>query len=1027
MSRFRVHELAKELNMSNKDLIDRLVKLGIQVKNHMSTLTDSAVQKIRQQFAEPKPEKVEETRVNRTVIRRRKRADEELGAESPDLALEPEAAEPEFDAPVEPVEPVEPPEAPVMVEPAGAEAPAMAETPVRAELHAEAEVPVKAPEPVKISERLRTGEPARIIAPAPKAPVETKKPASVAEPAPSVPKAGVKAPAVESPPEEEKPAIQPSAAAVHEMESVPVSEAPHLIPPSEEPKPPKPVAETTPVGEMKRKVAEETEPETVRLPVESVPEPAVSPQAVEPVEPASAEATEEEGEAGEETEEGKDKPKKAKKRRRKKARKDEPARIIKLPEVIIPEEVEEEPDHIEEIASTIKVKTEDTETKKRRTRAEEAAAREAERKKRGGAPAAPRKEVFEREHLYSKKELAAQADRGRGRDRDRGAGLRGMPEPEAPAKIGRRKIKIDEAISVANLAKEMGVKAPEVIKKLLLLGVTANINQALDIDTAGVVAAEFSFEVEKVGFEEEEILHSQEDRVEDMTSRPPVITVMGHVDHGKTSLLDAIRDTKVIEGEAGGITQHIGAYDVKLPNGNVVFLDTPGHEAFTSMRARGAKVTDIVILVVAADDGVMQQTVEAINHAKAAQVPIIVAINKVDKPNANVDRVKRELAEHALLPEEWGGNTTMVEISAKKRMGIEDLLEMVLLQAELLELRANPKKPARGRVIEAKLDKGRGPVATILIQEGTLKAGDIYVCGTHSGRVRNMYNDRGRRLETAGPATPVEVIGLSGIPNAGDDFIVLPDEKQAKMVAEHRLLKVREKELTRTSKVTLESLFDQIQEGEVKEVKLILKTDVHGSQEAIADSLLKLSTPEVKINLIHLGTGAITESDVMLASASNAIVIGFNVRSDAKVQELADQEKVDMRYYDVIYQVLSDVKDAMVGMLEPTYEEHVTGHAEVRQTFQVPKVGVIAGCSVTDGKVDRGAKVRVIRDGVVMWDGKLSSLKRFKDDVKEVKQGFECGMGIENFNDVKIGDIFEVYEMKEVKATLLIGDEKHSA
>ena len=493
---------------------------------------------------------------------------------------------------------------------------------------------------------------------------------------------------------------------------------------------------------------------------------------------------------------------------------------------------------------------------------------------------------------------------------------------------------------------------------------------------------------------------------------------MGHVDHGKTSLLDAIRDTKVIEGEAGGITQHIGAHYVKLKHGDVVFLDTPGHEAFTSMRARGAKVTDIVILVVAADDGVMQQTIEAINHAKAANVPIIVAINKIDKPNANIDRVKRELAEQGLIPEEWGGDVAMVGISAKERVGIDELLELALLQAEIMELKASRNKPARGRVIEAKLDKGRGPVATILVQEGTLRTGDIYVCGAHSGRVRNLFNDLGQKLDKAGPSTPVEVLGFSGVPNAGDDFIVITDDRQAKLVAEHRHVKLREKELSRTTKVSLENLFDQIKEGEIKELPIILKTDVHGSQEAISDSLLKLSTQEVKINLIHNATGTITETDIMLASASKAIIIGFNVRADAKVQELAEQEHVDVRYYDIIYQLLSDIRDAMAGMLEPVYQESVLGRAEVRQTFHVPKIGTIAGCQVLDGRIERGARARVLRDQVVVNDGKINSLRRFKDDVKEVKSGFECGIGIENFNDIKVNDIIEAYELKEIKPVL---------
>ncbi len=646
----------------------------------------------------------------------------------------------------------------------------------------------------------------------------------------------------------------------------------------------------------------------------------------------------------------------------------------------------------------------------------------------GAAVPPPRKEVVEREDLYSKKELAAQADRERYRDRDRRGALQKEAARAEPAaqKVTKRPIRIDEAITVASLAKQMGIKAGEVIKKLLLLGLAANINQALDIDTATLLASDFGFEVESVGFEEEEILQVQEDRPEELKFRPPVVTVMGHVDHGKTSLLDAIRDTNVIKGEAGGITQHIGAYYVHLDRGDVVFLDTPGHEAFTSMRARGAKVTDLVILVVAADDGVMQQTIEAINHAKAAGVPIVVAINKIDKANANPDRVKRELAEQGVQAEDWGGDITMVEISAKQRVGIDELLEMVLLQAEILELKANPNKTARGRVIEAKLDKGRGPVATILIQEGTLKTGDSYVCGGQSGRVRNMFNDRGQRLDEAGPSMPVEVLGLSGVPNAGDDFVALTDEKQAKLVAEHRLMKLREKELTKTTKVTLESLFEQIQEGEIKELNLVLKTDVHGSLEAISDSLRKLSTSEVKVNLIHTATGAISESDVLLASASNAIVIGFNLRADQKVQELAEQEKVDMRYYDVIYQLLSDVRDAMEGLLEPVYQENVLGRAEVRQTFHVPKFGTIAGCYVNDGRIERNARMRVLREQVVVYDGKMGSLRRFKDDVKEVKSGFECGIGVENFNDLKVGDILEAYELKAVKATLAVEPDKQT-
>ncbi len=976
MGRMRVHELAKELNMNNKELLDRIMRLGIQAKNHMSTLTESAVLKIRQQFSENRTETVEQTRVARGIIRRRKKVSDEMeGA----VAL----------APTEEAMPLESPEA--LGE-------ATIEPPIdlRREAIPEAEPPV-APEALQIQEE------------APSAPEVILPAAELVSEAIPVP-------------------LPPEDIIEEELKQAPELQAPQ--PPAE------------PIPVVEEEAPEETPPARVSIEVETAAE--VIPGTEEPVlpafpaappaaaEPPAAEYAPEAEEGEEEEEEDKTKAKKTKKRRRKKARKEEPARIIKLPEIISEEAEPEEESEIAQLASRLNVKTEEVEgrdtARKKRTRTEDLE-REAERRRRGGGVAPPpRKEVVEREDLYSKKELAAQADRERFRDRDR----RGAPQKEAakvePAaqKITKRPIRIDEAITVANLAKQMGVKAGEVIKKLLLLGLAANINQALDIDTATLLASDFGFEVESVGFEEEEILQVQEDRPEELKPRPPVVTVMGHVDHGKTSLLDAIRDTNVIKDEAGGITQHIGAYYVHLDNGDVVFLDTPGHEAFTSMRARGAKVTDLVILVVAADDGVMQQTIEAINHARAAGVPIIVAINKIDKPNANPDRVKRELAEQGVQAEDWGGDITMVEISAKKRVGIDELLEMVLLQAEILELKANPNKTARGRVIEAKLDKGRGPVATILIQEGTLKTGDSYVCGGHFGRVRNMFNDRGQRLEEAGPSRPVEVLGLSGVPNAGDDFVALTDERQAKLVAEHRLMKLREKELTKTTKVTLESLFEQIQEGEIKELNLILKADVHGSLEAISDSLRKLSTSEVKVNLIHTATGAISESDVLLASASNAIVIGFNLRADQKVQELAEQEKVDMRYYDVIYQLLTDIRDAMEGLLEPVYQENVLGRAEVRQTFHVPKFGTIAGSYVNDGRVERNAKIRVLREQVVVYDGKVGSLRRFKEDVKEVKAGFECGIGVENFNDIKVGDILEAYELKAVKATLAVEPEKQT-
>jgi len=583
------------------------------------------------------------------------------------------------------------------------------------------------------------------------------------------------------------------------------------------------------------------------------------------------------------------------------------------------------------------------------------------------------------------------------------------------AKAIKRRIKIDEAIILSDLAKRMGIKANEIIKNLMAMGVMATVNQLLDFDTATLVASEFNYEVERATFEEETLLKQKKDDPKKLTERPPVVTIMGHVDHGKTSLLDVIRKTRITESEAGGITQHIGAYHVSTDKGQIAFLDTPGHEAFTAMRARGARVTDIVVLVVAADDGVMPQTIEAINHAKVANVPIIVAINKIDKANADPERVQRELSENGLTPEDWGGDTIFVSVSAKQNQGIDELLEMILLQAEVLELKANPDKLAFGHVVEAKIDSGRGAVATVLVRDGTLHTGDPVVCGVHFGKIRAMLNDRGLPVESAGPSIPVEVLGLSGVPMAGDELIALADEKDAKQVGTHRLQKQRTKELAQTSRLSLDSLYEQMQHGEVKELNLIIKADVHGSIEALVDSLTKLSNEEVNVNVIHSATGTIAESDIPLATVSNAIIIGFNVRPSTKVQALAADQQVDMRFYNVIYDVIKDVKDAMAGMMESTYEERILGAAEVREVFQIPKVGAIAGCYVTDGKIERGQLLRVVRDGVVFYDGKNSSLRRFKDDVKEVQAGYECGIGIENFNDIKIGDVLECYYLEEIK------------
>ncbi len=591
--------------------------------------------------------------------------------------------------------------------------------------------------------------------------------------------------------------------------------------------------------------------------------------------------------------------------------------------------------------------------------------------------------------------------------------------PPAEMKASKKRFKVYDFITVGDLALKMKVKASDVIAKLMGLGVMATINQSVDTETAILIAADFDYEVEQGLTEElgmQLLSEAEEGGVQ--KSRSPVVTVMGHVDHGKTSILDAIRKTDVAEGEAGGITQHIGAYHVRSSAGDVTFVDTPGHAAFTEMRSRGAQVTDIVVLVVAADDGVMDQTREAIHHAQAAGVPIIVAVNKIDKENADIDRVKRELSELDLMPEDWGGQTMYCETSAKKNVGIDNLLETIQLQAEILELQADSSRKARGRVIEAQLHKGRGPVATVLIQDGTLQLGDHFVVGQFSGKVRSMLDDKGRKIDQAGPALPVEVQGLSGVPSAGDEFIVVTDEKMARSVSQVRSLKARENELGSTSKISLDKLFEQMSEGDVQELRVVLRADVQGTLEAFAKAASDLSTKEIKVKILHEGTGTITESDILLASASDAIIIGFNVRASVKVKELAVKENVDVRSYDVIYHALDDIRKAMVGMLEPTFEEEVVGLAEVRETFSVPKIGTIAGCYVLDGKILRTAKVRVLRDGVVIYTGKMESLRRFKDDVKEVASGYECGIGVEKFNDIKVGDQLEAFIMNEVAATL---------
>lgn len=618
--------------------------------------------------------------------------------------------------------------------------------------------------------------------------------------------------------------------------------------------------------------------------------------------------------------------------------------------------------------------------------------------------------------VRSKKNSNKKKKKGKGNQdkrQDNFAGRQQTPVVETPDKIT-----FTGSLTVSELAKKLSKEPSEIIKKLFMLGIMATINQDLDKDTIELIASDFGIEVEEeivVSETEFETFIDEQESEENLQERPAVVTIMGHVDHGKTTLLDSIRNSKVTAGEAGGITQHIGAYQVEVNDKKITFLDTPGHAAFTTMRARGAQVTDITILVVAADDGVMPQTVEAISHAKAAGVPIIVAVNKMDKPSANPDRVMQELTEYELVPEAWGGDTIFVPIAAIKGEGIDNLLEMILLVSEVEEYKANPDRYATGTVIEAQLDKGKGTIATLLVQNGTLRVGDPIVVGTSYGRVRAMVNDIGRRVKVAGPSTPVEITGLNEVPQAGDRFMAFADEKKARQIGESRAQQALLAQRGEKSKLSLEDLFQQIKEGDVKEINLIVKADVQGSVEAMAASLRKIDVEGVKVKIIHTGVGAITESDIILASASNAIVIGFNVRPDVNAKRTAEVENVDVRLHRIIYKVIEEIEAAMQGMLDPEFEEKVIGQAEVRQTFKVSKVGTIAGCYVTDGKITRDSGVRIIRDGVVVFEGQLDTLKRFKDDVKEVAQNYECGITIERYNDLKEGDVIEAYVMEEVK------------
>ena len=625
-----------------------------------------------------------------------------------------------------------------------------------------------------------------------------------------------------------------------------------------------------------------------------------------------------------------------------------------------------------------------------------------------------RKEVILRDALYDDRP-------GRGRLRGKGKKPKPRKTEITQPKAIKRRVKLPEMVTVAHLAHRMSVKGAEVVRHLLTMGLTASLNEPIDFETATLVASEFGFEVESVELSEKDLLPAIiMDTEENLVARSPVVTVMGHVDHGKTSLLDAIRSTHVTDTEAGGITQHIGAYKVPVPaKGEVVFLDTPGHEAFTAMRARGAQVTDFVVLVVAADDGVMDQTREAINHSRAANVPIIVAVNKIDKPEADRDRVVREVSEQGLIPEAWGGDTIFAYVSAKTGDGIPELLDLILLQAEMMELRANPNKTAVGTVVEARLDRGKGPVGTVLVKEGTLKLGDPFVAGTHHGKVRAMLDHEGNPVEQAGPSTPVEVHGFSGVPEAGENFIVVDEDKIARQVSEQRQHKLREQEVAATAAASMEELLARMQAQESKELNIILKGDVQGSVEAVKEAIMGIPSREIKAKVIHSGVGAITDSDVMLASASHAVVIGFNVRTSPKTLQLAEQEHVDVRLYTIIYEVLEDVRKAMEGLLAPIEKETVVGRCEVIQTFSVAKIGLIAGCHVRSGKIERSNQVRLIRDDRVIYQGRIASMKRFKDDIKEALEGYECGIVLENYRDIKLGDVIEAFVIEKESAKLI--------
>jgi translation initiation factor IF-2 len=956
MAKKRVYELAKDLGLSNKEMVDWLRAHEYDVKSHSSSLEDDQALAVLEKFRGEKVSRVEAPKASGSgVVLRRKKADT--------------AAEHEHAAAMAAQAVAEPPRPPVEARRPEPPPPPPPEPRVRA-------VAVAAAEPQAKVEVRHAAPPEEAKAPAP---VEREKPHAVPEPEKAAP---------QPEPRPEPPAPPPAAAAPPQIRAVeaprpplPVSNVPagvtkvaarpappppprpHVRPPP--PKPTGPIVQG-PGGVQSVQVTEnlQARPSATRAVVLSRPLIPIARPAPRP--PAGGGFR--------------------------------PRPVGEVRELAV---VSGGPGRGREFIDVTKDK-----------------AGPGQRGKKG--PRVEKTESLSKQDLV---DLARQRSYVPVRGHKKKSAKKGKQTEITEMAEHKKVIRIEETITVAELSQTMGVKSADLIRKLIANGKMLTQNQPIDFDTASLLALDHGWKVEKVGFELDEFIPETDDKPEDLVARPPVVTIMGHVDHGKTSLLDAIRKAHVAEGEAGGITQHIGAYSVDVigsdgGEASITFLDTPGHEAFTAMRARGANVTDIAVLVVAADDGVMPQTVESINHAKAAEVTVVVAINKIDKPEAQPERIKQQLSEHGLISEEWGGDTMMIPVSARTGEGIEKLLEAILLQAEVMELKANPNKPATGTVIEAKLEKGRGPVATVLVQEGTLRVGDAIVTGVHHGRVRAMMNEHGEQIDDVPPGFPVEVLGLDGAPSAGDDLNVVEDEQAAAVVAEHRLKKQREKDLSKNNKLSIDDILAKGKKDEAKVLKIIVKADVHGSVEALKTALAKLSTPKVSVDVIHSAVGNVTESDVMLGAASKAMIVGFNVKPESKAAETAASQGVTLKQYDIIYEALDEVKLAMEGLLEAIIKEKVVGHAKVLQTFNVPKLGTIAGSSVTDGKITRTSMVRLLRDQKAILSGKIASLKRFKDDVKEVDKGFECGIGIENFTDFQPGDVIEAYELETIRPSL---------